>query len=82
MSEVTEQYRIVCHGSGQPGHADHVFIYTDLKSAIKMRVKRSEEWSREKTTMMCAPFHLEKRQISAWEEADNEGEQVNEADTN
>lgn len=68
MSETTRTYRIVCHGSGQPGHQDHVFQYADEASARKMLVKRTEEWARERSTAMCTPFHLESREISEWEE--------------
>ena len=68
MSEVVETYRIVCHGAGQPGHADHVFSYPDKEQAERMLAKRTEEWSRNRSSAMCTPFHLESRMISEWEE--------------
>jgi len=68
MNPPVKEYRIVCHGSGQPGHQDHVFNYPTFEQASKMVERRTDEWARERTTQMCTPFHLEVRWISMWEE--------------
>jgi len=68
MSEIKTQYRIVCHGAGQPGHHEHVFSYLELEVATRMQVKRTVEWERDPKTKVCTPFHLEERQISDWAE--------------
>ena len=72
-SEVKTEWRIVCHGSGSPGHADHVFSYTEEKVARKMLDKRTREWGAKPATQMCSPFHLESRLISAWSEVKDDG---------
>ncbi len=64
--EAVETFRIVCHGSGLPGHNDHVFNYPTREQAETMLDKRTREWSRNDKTKKCTPFHLESRMISPW----------------
>lgn len=71
MSEVETHFRIVCHGAGYPGHHEHVFEFgADEAKARMMKDKRDAEWARSRDTEKCVPFHVEKRQISEWEPAD------------
>ncbi len=60
------EYRLVCHGAGQPGHHEHIFNYDTPEQVLVMKAKRDEEWRRKPATAVCTPFHPEVREISDW----------------